>query len=72
MVERAQKESQPFSKFYIMKIDHCILLKSGLPPLWRAPLYLPVLQLIAHHRAISKGLNPDAPVNLSSVVVLHE
>ncbi|HLO15598.1 MAG TPA: SIS domain-containing protein, partial [Anaerolineales bacterium] len=50
--------------------DH-VLLRSEMPELWRAPLYLPILQLIAYERAISKGLDPDHPTNLTSVVVLH-
>ena len=49
-----------------------VLLRSEMPELWRAQLYLPVLQLIAHERAISKSLDPDNPNNLTSVVVLHE
>ncbi|MGD0878233.1 MAG: SIS domain-containing protein [Anaerolineales bacterium] len=52
--------------------DNRILFSSGIPEMWRAPFYLPILQLIAYERAISKGLNPDRPTNLSSVVVLHE
>lgn len=48
-----------------------ILLRSGMTELWRAPLYLPILQLIAYERAISKGLDPDRPTNLTSVVVLN-
>ncbi len=39
---------------------------------WNFPFYLPLLQLIAFERAIHKGLNPDHPTNLSSVVVLDE
>ncbi len=53
-------------------LDETILFKSRLPELWRAPLYLPVLQLIAYERALHKGLNPDRPTNLSAVVVLHD
>ncbi len=53
-------------------LDEAVLFKSGLPELWRAPLYLPVLQLIAYERALHKGLNPDRPTNLSAVVVLHD
>jgi glutamine---fructose-6-phosphate transaminase (isomerizing) len=53
-------------------LDERVLFQSGVPELWRAPLYLPILQLIAYHRAISKGLDPDRPTNLSSVVVLDE
>lgn len=48
-----------------------VLINSQMPELWRAPLYLPILQLIAYERAISKGLDPDNPTNLTSVVVLN-
>lgn len=34
----------------------------------RALLFLPVLQLLAYHRAISNGQNPDKPHNLDAVV----
>jgi len=37
---------------------------------WIYPLYLPLLQLIAFERALSKGLNPDKPENLTAVVEL--
>lgn len=41
-------------------------------PWWASPvLYLPALQLLAYHRAISKGLNPDAPRNLQAVIHLN-
>jgi glucosamine--fructose-6-phosphate aminotransferase (isomerizing) len=53
-------------------LDERVLFQSGIPELWRAPLYLPILQLIAYQRAIHSGLNPDRPLNLSSVVVLDE
>lgn len=53
-------------------LNERVLLQSGMPEFWRAPLYLPILQLIAYERAISKGLDPDHPNNLTSVVVLHE
>ena len=36
------------------------------------PLYLPLVQLMAFHRALAKGLNPDQPTNLSAVVFLAE
>ena len=35
------------------------------------PLYLPVLQLLAFHRSLAKGLNPDRPNNLEAVVMLE-
>ncbi|PWH17340.1 MAG: SIS domain-containing protein [Anaerolineae bacterium] len=43
---------------------------SGLPETVRGVLYLPVLQAMAYYRSLAKGLNPDQPVNLTSVVVL--
>jgi glucosamine--fructose-6-phosphate aminotransferase (isomerizing) len=43
---------------------------SGLEEAVRNVLYLPVGQLIAFERSIFKGLNPDLPTNLDSVVKL--
>ncbi len=43
---------------------------SGLPEPLRGVLYLPVLQAMAYFRALAKGLHPDQPINLTSVVVL--
>lgn len=43
---------------------------SGLPEPARGVLYLPVLQMMAYHRSIGKGLNPDHPHNLSKVIEL--
>ncbi len=34
-------------------------------------LYLPVVQLLAFHRSLAKGLNPDRPNNLEAVVMLE-
>lgn len=40
-------------------------------PHWASPvLYLPLLQLLAYHRAVSKGLDPDNPRHLQAVVHL--
>ncbi|MEZ4683334.1 MAG: hypothetical protein R2932_54915 [Caldilineaceae bacterium] len=40
-------------------------------PAWASPvLYLPALQLLAYHRALSKGLDPDRPRNLQAVIYL--
>jgi glucosamine--fructose-6-phosphate aminotransferase (isomerizing) len=50
--------------------DHVVPFESGLPEGARLPLYLPVLQLLAYHRAVSKGLDPDTPRNLDAVVRL--
>ena len=41
-------------------------------PSWTMPvLYLPVVQSMAHARAMEKGLDPDNPRNLSAVVFLE-
>jgi glucosamine--fructose-6-phosphate aminotransferase (isomerizing) len=53
-------------------LDDQVLFRSGIAEIWRAPFYLPVLQLMAYERSIHKGLNPDLPVNLKSVVVLDD
>lgn len=43
---------------------------SGLPQTVQNVLYLPVGQLIAFERSLAKGLNPDRPNNLNTVVKL--
>jgi glucosamine--fructose-6-phosphate aminotransferase (isomerizing) len=53
-------------------LNEAVLLGSDIPEVWRAPLYLPVLQMMAYERAIHKGLDPDRPTNLQSVVVLQD
>jgi glucosamine--fructose-6-phosphate aminotransferase (isomerizing) len=50
--------------------DHEVWFGSGLDVAVCNVLYLPVGQLIAFERSISKGLNPDRPSNLDSVVKL--
>jgi glucosamine--fructose-6-phosphate aminotransferase (isomerizing) len=50
--------------------DHIVELHSSLDEWERGPLYLPVLQRIAYHRAVAKGLDPDRPHNLTAVVEL--
>lgn len=50
--------------------DYVVTLASGLPSSWRAPLYLPFIQLLAFQRALAKGLDPDQPANLDPVVIL--
>jgi glucosamine--fructose-6-phosphate aminotransferase (isomerizing) len=52
--------------------DAVVPFRSGLPEAARLPLYLPVLQLMAYHRSVSKGLDPDAPRNLDAVVTLGD
>jgi glucosamine--fructose-6-phosphate aminotransferase (isomerizing) len=50
--------------------DHVVELRSGLDEWGRGPLYLPVIQRVAYHRAVAKGLDPDRPHNLTAVVEL--
>ena len=49
-----------------------VILPADVPP-WCTPvLYLPVLQLLAYHRAIFNGCDPDRPQNLSAVISLDD
>lgn len=49
---------------------HVVRLPAELP-WWAYPvLYLPTLQLLAYHRAVSRGLDPDSPRHLDAVVTL--
>jgi glucosamine--fructose-6-phosphate aminotransferase (isomerizing) len=50
--------------------DYHIAFEADLPELACLPLYLPVLQLFAYYRSVGKGLNPDAPRNLTAVIEL--
>lgn len=50
--------------------DYLVCFESGLPEPLRGVLYMPVLQLMAYYRAMYKGLNPDTPAHLSTVVIL--
>ena len=52
------------------RADHAVELRSGLDEWERGPLYLPVIQRLAFHRAVAKGLDPDRPNNLTAVVEL--
>ena len=47
-----------------------VCFESNIPEEVRGVLYLPVLQLMAFHRSVVKGLNPDRPNNLTAVVKL--
>jgi glucosamine--fructose-6-phosphate aminotransferase (isomerizing) len=51
-------------------VDRVIELRSGLDEWERGALYLPLIQWIAFHRSLAKGLDPDSPVNLTAVVNL--
>jgi glucosamine--fructose-6-phosphate aminotransferase (isomerizing) len=50
---------------------HVLALHSGLAPEARLPLYLPPLQLLAHHRGVGKGLDPDHPRHLRFSIELE-
>ncbi len=50
--------------------DHLLELGVGLPEEARLLLSMPLLQLLAYHRAVGKNLNPDKPRHLSQVVTL--
>ncbi|MBK8023683.1 MAG: SIS domain-containing protein [Chloroflexi bacterium] len=50
---------------------HFVRIASGLPQWARPVTYLPVLQLMAFHRALSNGQNPDLPANLEFVISLN-
>ena len=52
------------------RVDHIVELRSGLSEWERGPLYLPVIQRLAYHRAVAKGLDPDRPNHLRAVVEL--
>lgn len=51
--------------------DYLVQLSSGLSELARGVLYMPLLQLLAYYRALSRGLDPDAPLHLDAVVELR-
>jgi len=53
-----------------LSADYLILLRSGLTEMARGILFMPLLQLLAYHRATAKGLDPDRPRNLEPVVLL--
>jgi glucosamine--fructose-6-phosphate aminotransferase (isomerizing) len=50
--------------------DDVIELQSRLNEWERGPLYLPLLQRLAFHRAVAKGLDPDRPTHLQAVIEL--
>lgn len=50
--------------------DADISFRSYIPEQVRTVLYLPILQLMSFYRSLAKGLNPDKPNNLTSVIKL--
>lgn len=53
-----------------VKADYVIELDTEISDAARNILNLPLLQLLGYYHSLSKGLNPDQPTNLSSVVYL--
>ncbi len=54
----------------LQEFDFVVPLCSDLPETARGALYMPLLQLMAYHRSMAKGLDPDHPHNLDAVVYL--
>lgn len=52
------------------EFDGALSLGAPLPERARAVLYLPLLQLMAYHRAMARGLNPDRPRNVVMAIKL--
>lgn len=50
--------------------DDLVELNSGLGDYARPTLYMPVTQMLGYYRAVTKGLNPDQPQNITQVVIL--
>jgi glucosamine--fructose-6-phosphate aminotransferase (isomerizing) len=48
-----------------LQADYILELNAGISQLARPPLYLPAVQFMAYYRALSQGLNPDQPRQLS-------
>ncbi|MBN1535451.1 MAG: SIS domain-containing protein [Anaerolineales bacterium] len=53
-----------------LDVDFVVEFNAGIPQEALGVLYLPILQLMSYYHAISKGINPDQPKNLSAVVRL--
>lgn len=51
--------------------DNQVALPSGLTDLERAPLHLPVMQLMAYYRSLHNGCDPDKLNNLTMVIKLN-
>lgn len=51
--------------------DYQISVPRGLGDIFNPFLYMPLLQLLAFYKAISKKINPDNPKNLTAVVTLE-
>jgi glutamine---fructose-6-phosphate transaminase (isomerizing) len=58
------------SPLVLSELDYTIALASGLDEFERIVLYLPLIQLVAYHRSLAIGLDPDNPQNLKAVTEL--
>lgn len=65
-----EMKEQGASTLSLGEVNTDIVFASGVSPLARNLLYLPVGQLLAYERAMSRGLNPDQPKNLTVFVEL--
>ncbi len=54
-----------------MNADYHIAVPEGFGDIYNSFLYMPLLHLLAFHKSISKGINPDNPKNLTAVVTLE-
>lgn len=50
--------------------EYALVVGTGFSDLARSVLYMPFAQLLGYYKAVASGLDPDAPRNLNSVVVL--
>ncbi|MCK6621812.1 MAG: SIS domain-containing protein [Calditrichaceae bacterium] len=54
-----------------IEADFLVRVPGDFGDLFNPMLYMPLLQLLAFHRAIEKNINPDQPKNLTAVVKLE-
>lgn len=55
-----------------MRVEHSVVLKSGLSEISRILVMYPVVQLMAFYLSIAKGVNPDKPRHLENKIELTE
>jgi glucosamine 6-phosphate synthetase-like amidotransferase/phosphosugar isomerase protein len=70
LADGAVCDRQLASVLSLAEIRSEVKFRSGLAEAVRNILYLPVGQLKAFKRSVSKGLDPDRPTNLDAVVKL--
>jgi glucosamine--fructose-6-phosphate aminotransferase (isomerizing) len=54
------------------ELELAVDLPPGFPDWLYGSLAVPLLQLLAYHRTVALGLNPDSPRNLTHVVQLQD